>query len=180
MSGITILSVLLCIAVGLLWWRSYRHADFVAFFTPSGKIQGIASHRGKVLVTFTNVSFGSERGLTAVADSAPAGDFEEVRQFVFDGATYRRQRWGFGVSASAPGDLPGAGKQSTICVPEWFLVGLLAIGPSMWAPRAVRRRRRMRRGLCGSCGYDLRFSEGRCPECGAAVSRQSSGAADMG
>ena len=37
--------------------------------------------------------------------------------------------------------------------------------------RVLRFRRRIRSGLCTNCGYDLRASEGRCPECGQSMTR---------
>ena len=56
-----------------------------------------------------------------------------------------------------------------VIVPLWMFVMVTAMPPLWWlltAPR-VRRRRRIRKGLCPTCGYDLRGSMGACPECGA-------------
>ena len=58
---------------------------------------------------------------------------------------------------------------------RWSTLALLTITPpGLWfwlwfrPIRRIRRRRRSRVGLCPACGYDLRASPGRCPECGAA------------
>ena len=52
-------------------------------------------------------------------------------------------------------------------LPHWSLVAAFAILPGVAMRRALRHRRRLRRGQCPACGYDLRASPGRCPECGA-------------
>ena len=57
-------------------------------------------------------------------------------------------------------------------LPLWLIVVMGSIPPLVWELRYRRgRRRRMRRSLgqCVACGYDLRATPQRCPECGAAA-----------
>jgi len=53
-------------------------------------------------------------------------------------------------------------------------IPLLAFVTVIW--RADRRehlaRKRLQNGQCAHCGYDLRASPNRCPECGARVGRE--------
>lgn len=68
-------------------------------------------------------------------------------------------------------EFPGLKVQSLI-VPYWILAvgGLaLAVLPARYVATARCQRRRHREGRCIVCGYDLRGSPARCPECGAAA-----------
>ena len=50
-------------------------------------------------------------------------------------------------------------------VPYWLLLLASLTTPMVRTVRGIRRRAR---GLCRACGYDLRATRERCPECGAA------------
>ena len=59
----------------------------------------------------------------------------------------------------------------TIWFPHWLIVMLASIYPLLQIGLTVQRRRRPTGGArhCDSCGYDLRASTNRCPECGLVV-----------
>jgi hypothetical protein len=66
----------------------------------------------------------------------------------------------------------GNGYHSVLRVvfPCWLVVLLTCLLPGCWLLERTREATRRQSGLCTACGYDLRASPGRCPECGA-VSR---------
>jgi hypothetical protein len=57
---------------------------------------------------------------------------------------------------------------TVITIPYWFPAFCLAIAPTLYLLRRLRAWLPHRRaGLCRHCGYDLRATPDRCPECGA-------------
>ncbi len=62
------------------------------------------------------------------------------------------------------------GRFVTVTVPIYLLVILTGVYPAYLLTPLHRRRKRKKLGLCVACGYDLRGSVERCPECGKGFS----------
>ena len=152
-----------CALVLASWAESYWRGHWaVLLLRPSGLALNIAAAKGQVLVQYS--FFKGE-----VLDSAPPGSFVFwVRSGTAERLITRGTFWrdmGFYWSRN-----PRIGI-STIVVPHWFVLLLAAPLPAWhFFGRRLIRRRRLRRGLCPRCGYDLTANAtGVCPECGTAV-----------
>jgi hypothetical protein len=78
---------------------------------------------------------------------------------------------GFGLAIWPTRAWPGFSSHGIeILLPYWGVAGILVIPPAWRAVLIQRRKRRLKlAGCCRRCGYDLRATPDRCPECGTPV-----------
>jgi hypothetical protein len=120
-------------------------------------------------------------GLPGALPSIHAG-FEREISFLKGGVNYRSVVIGNSgftnfVNISHHGDGPVYTVQTIWKLPYWCIILPALVFPIVRGGFAVlHHRKRARRavlGRCPSCGYDLRMSEDRCPECGLAFTRRT-------
>jgi len=83
----------------------------------------------------------------------------------------RDTTWGFlwDEDATAGGRGSMYSRMLIIAVPYWSIALVSAVLPAIAVRRWVQARRHRRVGVCSACGYDLRATPDRCPECGKEV-----------
>ena len=153
----TALSLIVFLTIVALWVRSYWFMDA---WNWAGGRRSFSSQPGGVILfhhiepPLHDIGFVSYRVLPRQRKARPVGN-----RFL-----------GFAVFASPP----SWSRRDQFCeVPDWFVALATSILPLLALRCAVfdRPKRRIGAGRCGACGYDLRASTERCPECGTAISR---------
>jgi hypothetical protein len=141
--------VILLIAALAVWVRSYHYADTVDILrSADGQTVSLDSRSGRL--TLTTAPFRTSYGVSG-------RDTRWSCEWLRDPAPRARFR------ISGWERLPGGW---ALHVPYWAVVLLLTF-PTAWRMSAyLRRARDARNNLCPACGYDLRASPDRCPECG--------------
>jgi hypothetical protein len=162
-------SLALCVATGVLWIRSYRGTDFLVHTSTDNQRQ-----------FSTSSSFGVFRfGVTqnpngfAILDSWALQSQQLQRHWAYERETLANRQWSMAGVSFFAGDLEMATEHSipfhTIIVPHFWLFLCFAMTPAFWTLHIARQRRRegrIAKRLCSHCGYDLRATPDRCPECG--------------
>ena len=62
--------------------------------------------------------------------------------------------------------------KASVILPFWIPTLLFGVWPVWLLLPFHRRRKRKKLGLCVKCGYDLRASKDRCPECGLSLEKR--------
>jgi hypothetical protein len=60
-----------------------------------------------------------------------------------------------------------------VVISHWLLAVLLQVTPVLWLKQLVYKRRTHKWGLCIACGYDLRATPDRRPECGTTIAAKA-------
>jgi hypothetical protein len=154
---LSVLSPVVCAAVVWLWVRSYSTSDLVAY-QPGRGTYSVWSERGEVCLRRVEGTRGTMERWRR--ESLPLGGWGRYEPPYSE----ERRAGGFWLESgkTTRDNLPF----QAMIVPHWALAAAAIVPLGVAAARAVRGRRRLGRGCCPGCGYDLRASEGRCPECG--------------
>lgn len=180
---VTALSLLLCVAAAGLWVRSYFWCDGVRCdvgvggATPGQRALSATTNRGTAYLVRYDL-----RHTGAVPPSWTSPESGRPQFGLHSTAAYNVGEvgplgFGYADGSREEGLINPAGvrrieRWRTLTFPLWAVAVVTALAPAASAVRYRRRRReRVRResGLCPACGYDMRATPGRCPECGEGV-----------
>ena len=160
-NGLVVLSLLLCLATTVFWIRSYRHIDVLDFHTLSVHYDyRVISNLGVIVFDRNNYA-EDDNGF----NSWPISNGPTTADGFFDGSSVEKRSFRLGSFAFGKfygGTMPA--EDAVLILPDFLCFAVLIAPTTAWMFR--RRRTSHQRTQCARCGYDLRATPDRCPECG--------------
>lgn len=168
------LSLALSIAVGAIWVRSYGNSDYLVRQDKLGEGQFVVgTGNGQILLLRdSNGFFGRPRNHARFRWSHHLSInlmecyYRQVRH------KPTKHHWQCGRFFVTWGEMnpPDEGSiRQAVIFPTWMPFGATLPLPLSWLLTRLSKRR-FRAGCCPTCGYDLRATPNRCPECGTVPS----------
>ncbi|MGH7213189.1 MAG: hypothetical protein ACREIT_00175 [Tepidisphaeraceae bacterium] len=166
------LSMIVLTGTCALWVRSYFIGDFV--MRDRGRIMlHVNSNTGQVGLGVWDASRTASRRVGWVYKPSLSPEPEKLTSDKSHAVFLRCGPFAFWrAKPIAPGSTGHTYYRWGAVVPHWAVAALVAVMPALWLVGALRRgrqRRRLEKGWCVHCGYDLRATPDRCPECGTPV-----------
>jgi hypothetical protein len=165
-------SLLLLLVTAAVWARSYREVQTLYFGRGASGISQVGCARGRFFWVWCASTRGmNDRRPAARAVAYTPETWEQYEAFVARCSISQWHALGFGHDRGTTNPAPytsadPARPYRRAWVPAWALLLPAALSAARWGVRALRRRRWVKSGQCPGCGYDLRASTHRCPECG--------------
>jgi hypothetical protein len=118
----------------------------------------------------TTTTFDWRRLNVATLDTTAGATTAPAVQSILSRACFRFVNLRYPLRSALGGTsvMPPPSSLLQVGAPAWLAVVLAAALPA-WRGVYFVRHRRSSRGLCTQCGYDLRATPGRCPECGTSA-----------
>jgi hypothetical protein len=179
------LSALLCAAAVVLWVRSHFVIDYFERASAAGpapvevQLLAVKSARGGISViriseTVTTLDASANAAWDEWRRRFATGVYwahEQLQVETDDASSFEFTRWqGHKVSPWSPSATVKV-DDLRIGSPYWFIAAVTAILPAYATLRHFGRRHLTKIGHCVKCGYDLRATPDRCPECGTPARR---------
>lgn len=162
------------LAAAMLWVRSYWRCDRFERLSPkvepfSDPLLTVESRRGALRVAWgeTWAHEMTKPGVKWVSKPAMGDPWGNRVPFWTEWPhDSLLNRLGFCVSHQEDGNFLGWENVRRVSAPWWSIMVACALLPVRSGVRRIRASRRAGSMLCRVCGYDLRATPERCPECG--------------